>query len=519
MAKEHDRFTGASGPPLMARTERLRRRLAQWLSALLRRHPRLRRTFVLRPLLILWESVGNGPAALRDVQRALAARPRDPRIQKLARRYTSPVDDADGRKPARRTTVPALGAVEKTLADFLYFGYLPSRNAAARVGSEYRTLLADESIPVFDPANLESVRSMLVAVVGTAIDKHPNARFVVGLSSGYDSRTLLAGLLELIPADRVACFTSGHPGNADFDLAPLYCDGVVEQHELIDIGASVRPELKALERRARRSPPGMPRAIGIPREPAPPQVRALMSLPRLHGFLGEISGSRLPDATAPSYEQAKEEFTRKQARFVKRRFQAEFLPPGYEPRRHLPDSPDLPSEVLGFEDQLDLFYRQHQLIRTLSSQQFAEAELSAMPAAMQVELRAKRDRTLVPFADDRWRRSFLLAPLAERRGRALLKRCVGTYYPEIFKELANPDDPRFDATGKPRTVHSAWSHLWREDEQFRSLVVGLLLSLRRRRLWFDPMLAVEIADAGERYHGLLLQGLCSLEVNLRVGKL
>lgn len=497
----------------------LRRRLAQWLSARLRHHPRLRRTVFLRPLLILWESIGNSPAAMRDVERALAARPHDPRLQKLAGRYTTPVDDAAVRKPARRDTVLALDPVQETLADFLYFGYLPSRDAAAKVGSEYRTLLADESVPVFDPADLESVRSMLVAVVGTAIGKHPNARFVVGLSSGYDSRTLLAGLLELLPAERVACFTSGHPGNADFDLAPLYSEGVVEQHELIDIGVSARPELRVLERRARRSPPGMPRAVGIPRAPAPAHVRALMGLPRVHGFLGGISGSRLPDAAAPSYEQAKDEFIRKQARFVKRQFQPEFLPPGYEPRRHLPESPDLPAEVLGYEDQLDLFYRQHQLTRTLSSQQFTEAELAAMPGAVQVELRAQRDRTLVPFADDRWRRSFLLAPLAERRDRALLKRCVGTFYPEIFKELASPEDPRFDASGKPRTVHSAWAHLWREDEQFRSLVVSLLLSLRERRLWFDPMAAVDIADAGERYHGLLLQGLCSLEVNLRVGKL
>jgi hypothetical protein len=125
----------------------------------------------------------------------------------------------------------------------------------------------------------------------------------------------------------------------------------------------------------------------------------------------------------------------------------------------------------------------------------------------------------VPFADPRWRRSFLLTPLEDRRDRALLRHTVTEFYPAIFKGIAHPIDPRFHAEGKPKTIHRAWTHLWNDDEEFRELVLTLLMSLRQRRLWFDPTVAAKLVDATEKGSGLLLQGLCSLETNIRVGAL
>jgi hypothetical protein len=493
---------------------RLNRNLARALSRLLRKRPRLRYTVLTGLALRLWVSVGDLAAAQRDLDRAR------PAGEEVSGTDASPPEASESRapRPSKRSTAPT--ARTRTLADFLYFGHLPSQELAERTAAAYQRLLVDDSVPVFDHTDTASVHKLLLEVVRHSLDAWPESEYLIGVSSGFDSRTLLGAALEVVPPERLTCFTSGHPGNADYDLAPLYTDGVVGEHLLFDVGDAVRPSLAVMEKRATERPLSLPRAVGIPRAPVQGVKPELWQRPRLHGFLGEISGSRLPAAgTDHDFDEARSVFLKKQTRFVRPRFQAQFLPAGYDPGHVLPNRPALASEVMGFDDQLDLFYRQHQLIRSLSSLQFTDDELATMPERPREQLRRSRDRMLVPFADPRWRRSFLLTPIEDRRDRALLLRTVTEFYPAIFKELADPIDPRFHAEGKPKTIHSAWTHLWNDDEEFRELVLTLLMSLRQRRLWFDPMVAAELGDANEKGSGLLLQGLCSLEINIRVGAL
>jgi hypothetical protein len=100
----------------------------------------------------------------------------------------------------------------------------------------------------------------------------------------------------------------------------------------------------------------------------------------------------------------------------------------------------------------------------------------------------------------------------------LLLRTVREYYPTIFKDLVDPEDATFHVQKKP-TINSGWEFLWSADDEFRALVVSVVMALRRRRLWFDPSIAIDIADDTGPNFGLLLQGMCSLEMNIRVGKL
>jgi hypothetical protein len=504
-----------TGGSIRQRHARLNRDLAEALSRLLRKRPRLRNTVLTGLALRLWVSVGDLAAAQRDLDRARATGPGASGTD-----ASPPEASGEGRapRPPTRSTPPSVRT--RTLADFLYFGHLPSQELAERTAAAYQSLLADDSVPVFDHTDTASVHKLLLEVVRHSLDAWPETDYLIGVSSGFDSRTLLGAALEVVPPERLTCFTSGHPGNADYDLAPLYTDGVDIEHLLFDVGDAVRPSLAAMEERAAERPLSLPRAVGIPRAPVQGVSPELWEQPRLHGFLGEISGSRLPaEGTTGDFEGARSVFLEKQARFVKPRFQAQFLPAGYDPGHLLPHRPALASEVMGFDDQLDLFFRQHQLIRSLSSLRFTDDELATMPEQPREQLRRSRDRMLVPFTDPRWRRSFLLTPVEDRRDRALLRRTVVEYYPQIFKELADPSDPKFHARGKPKTIHSAWEHLWNDDEEFRELVLTLLMSLRQRQLWFDPLVAAELADANEKSSGLLLQGLCSLEINIRVGAL
>ena len=504
----------ARGPVHRGRTQ-LTRYLARALSRLLRERPRLRRTVLTGLALRLWASVGDLAAAQRDLDRA-----RQRRAQVPGANTSLPQATGGGEAPRATTRPMPLTTQTRTLADFLYFGHLPSQELAERTAAAYQSLLTDDSVPVFAHRDPASVHKMLLEVVRDSLDAWPESHYLIGVSSGFDSRTLLGAALEVVSPESLTCFTSGHPGNADYDLAPLYTADVVSEHLLFDVGDAVRPSLAAMEKRATERPLSLPRAVGIPRAPVQGTTPGLWQRPRLHGFLGEISGSRLPaEGSTDDFDGARRAFLEKQARFVKPRFQAQFLPAGYDPGHVLPNRPVLPAEVMAFDDQLDLFYRQHQLIRSLSSLQFTDDELATMPDHPREQLRRSRDRILVPFADPRWRRSFLLTPMEDRRDRALLRRTVSEFYPQIFKELADPGDPKFHARGKPKTIHSAWTHLWNDDEEFRELVLTLLMSLRHRRLWFDPMVAAELADTNEKNSGLLLQGLCSLEINIRVGAL
>jgi hypothetical protein len=182
----------------------------------------------------------------------------------------------------------------------------------------YQSLLADDSVPVFDHTDTSLVHKLLLEVVRHSLDAWPETDDLIGVSSGFDSRTLLGAELEVVPPERLTCFTSGHPGNADYNLAPLCTDGVVGEHLLFDVGDAVRPSLAVMEKRATERPLSLPRAVGIPRAPVQDAKPELWHRPRLHDFLGEISGSRLPAAgTDHDFDEARSLFLKKQTRFVR----------------------------------------------------------------------------------------------------------------------------------------------------------------------------------------------------------
>lgn len=500
---------------------RVRVRLRFWqavgrrLGRLLARRVWLRRPVVLRLLVHARSRSRTLPAARWLVAAAAKARPGDATTARLHERVLAADEPGrrGGSRPGRR-----LDEQRRMLADFLYFGYIPSPVQAEGTARWYADLLADDDVPVFDPTSVGSMRDLLTTVVSDAIASRPSDRYLIGVSSGYDSRLLLAALLDLLPREAVTCFTSGHPGSADYDLAPRYTEGLVDEHHLLDVTGAVAPSLELWEEQVRAMPPTMPRAVRLPTRRPPGQVGPRWTLPRLHGFLGSVAGSRLKGPPSEGFDEAKRASVRRDARFVKRRYQETFLPPGYDPVDSLGDVPFLPPHVLSFDDQLDLFYRQGQLTRTLSSFQFTDEELALTPPDPRRRLRTMRDRTLVPFTDPRWQRSFLITPVEQRLEQVLLLTFARECYPHVFRELADPDDPRFQVDHQGG-VHSGWLYFWERDEGFRSLIWAVLASLRERRLWFDPLDAVQFADRGEPHFGVLLQGLVSLELNIRDGKL
>jgi len=513
---------------------RMRRGVAEALGALARRRPRLRTAGFLGAIVRRRRALGALEGARTLVEAAAASHPDDARLAALAAEVTAELEVAPPGSTRRRSPGAGRGAAwgdeQRVLADFLYYGYLPSRDAAEEAAAAYRGLLADDGVAVFDPGDHASVHRLLLTVVGDALAAAPSERYLIGVSSGYDSRTLLGALAELVGPERVVAFTTGHPGNADFDLAPIYAAGAVAEHRVYDVNDGLEPSIEAMARQARATPAGMPRALRMPRAARTrgEQGRAdawgeggssaIWSLPRLHGFLGGLSGSWLKGRLDADFEASKRAFLLRQARFVKPRHHERFFPASYDPAHVLPAEPLLPAAQMSYVDQLNLCYRQHQLTRTLSSHGYSAAELRQLSGAARRGFERKGDLLLTPFADPRWQRSMLQVPLERRVGQALLLEVVRERYPSVFPDLVDPHDPRFVVERKP-TVNSSWEHVYERDGSFRALVWSLLVALRQRRLWFDPLEAIDLAEERAPSYAVLLQGLCSLEMHIRAGNL
>lgn len=122
--------------------------------------------------------------------------------------------------------------MQKDLFSFLRLGYyldFPiSFEVAPRVidGIERSDCIQEEAL------------NLLRGEVSRFVDKNKNKKIVVPLSGGYDSRLLLALVLECVEANNIFTYTFGTPNTYDYDIASLLASSIGTNHISIDLSVS-----------------------------------------------------------------------------------------------------------------------------------------------------------------------------------------------------------------------------------------------------------------------------------------
>lgn len=122
-----------------------------------------------------------------------------------------------------------LDPTRQTLCDFLYYGYLPSRERAAHRAAWWERLLGDPDVPHFRTA--PEARDLLATIVRELVAGEERVK--IGVTAGYDSRGVLGALVSVLPPDRIVAYTRGQPGNKDFDKARSLTRAVLPEHHLL----------------------------------------------------------------------------------------------------------------------------------------------------------------------------------------------------------------------------------------------------------------------------------------------
>lgn len=296
---------------------------------------------------------------------------------------------------------------ESCLQAYLHYGYLPSPVKAERFFEEYFAGLLDVRVS-------RDTKDSLVAR-GAEIFRHVlrdtasgyKGYHVVPLSGGLDSRALLAGLLEFVPADRIVTATFGIRGSWDYEIGRLVAKACGVRNIAVDLASDewrwdrtttydevlAGPPVWLFEAYVNRS---LPELIG--------SDKVYWS-----GFMGDpLAGSKLYKQESGDWAGAKEVFASKN-RFTRK---LHLHKPGFSPSAVLPEVPVCDPEILNFDEQLDFLVRQASLILPL-----------VVPSGYDYRL---------PFLHSEWVRFSLSVPREMRRGQQLYKSILVSAFPLAF---------------------------------------------------------------------------------------
>jgi hypothetical protein len=457
----------------------------------------------------------------------------------------------------------SLSPARLALSDFLYYGYLPSREVAERRAAWWARLLDDPDVPHFTTA--AEARDLLVRIVGELVADLSKVK--IGVTSGYDSRGVLGALLFVMPPDQIMAFTRGQPGNPDFDKARDFTKAVLPVHHLV---GTQDAEFQAVPASPGPAPGGDsgPRQISPPTSQITKRIEGFDELPNLNGYLGgALSGSQLSPGVRGDFDAARERYLRSNRPFVPDALMAEFFPRAYDPGHMLPSRPMLPVSVMDPQDQLNFHYRQFQRIR-LHASQFEPDELAEMSPKARARAKRRMSASRTPYTDPRWQKSWMLVPFEERLKQKFYRRYLAESYPRIFPDLVKslakeakqekaaaeaearasalrpplrrlrsglggivrwlrpppPPPPPSKAEMRARSAlrtHTNWELLYERNEQFRTEYCDPLIEslAARRGLWFDPRRVHELAREEAYGYGTVLWGLLSMESAIRAGRL
>ena len=412
------------------------------------------------------------------------------------------------------------------ICDFMHYAFLPNESVAEKQAEFYRSILTDDSIPIFDARSAQSARNLAATIMRERFKVRGVDQIRLGVSAGYDSRGLLGVALDVLAPENIIAVTAGQPGNHDFDTARRFTAGILPKHHLIEIQPGSYGADKVVKKLSKESYPKTLSALAGGKT-----IPEIDGLYKVSGFLGDaISGKRLDGKVFDDWGEAVAAFIRKNEVFrpSTKRILKSMVPDDYDPYRVLPKNPLLPRELMSYSDQLDLCYRQHQRIR-LSWPPTRKEELHPLELAA-----VKPERKTINIYDDpRWQKSYLSMPIERRRHQKHYKWMLKENWPKIFRDLVSPDDPLYARPQVPTdpkarlkysaatASHANWEHLWTHNGNFNEFSRELIHSLARRNViyWLDPIELLDEFDRDVLGLGKLIWCLVSVELNFRAGTL
>ena len=417
----------------------------------------------------------------------------------------------------------------RVFCDFLHYGFLPRPDRAADKAAFYQTVLDDDAIEVFDPGSAASARHLAATILSERLAVRGAEQIRIGASAGLDSRGLLGVSLDVLAPENIIAFTTGQPGNPDFETARSFTQHILPNHILVTTQDGSYDTDRFVDW-LKKQPPGVARPIYGVSDRIDNPMRAYSGLHSVTGYLGDsISGKRLNNRINDNWDEAVANFVHRNEVFrpSTKRVIRTLLPDAYDPLHVLPKAPFLPHDAMRYDDQLDLCYRQSQRIRV------------SFPPARHEESRGSdffvnpTSKTVTVYDDVRWQKSYLRMEDDLRLGQKHYRWMLRSNWPEIFSDLDENGDKRApveDAVVSQReklehaaksALHTNWEALWIWNDGFNAFARGLIHSLADRRImtWVDIPGLLDEFDRDILGLGKLLWALTSLELNLRAGRL
>jgi len=405
--------------------------------------------------------------------------------------------------------------MRRLLSEFLYYGYLPSHPVQFS-HLPWATIPPTGTSALHGQADFVAAGAECLLSAFRLLRDAESSKCIVPLSGGLDSRTVLAGLMQRIPKDRITAVTFGFPGSIDYEIASRVAEFLGIEHVSIDLTEVEITRGKILD--AQR---GLPPAWAFDRF-----FNQLISLrfganvTYWSGYMGDaLAGAHLPIVESRSWRDAVSAFASRR-RFIR---SLALFPADYDPQDAFPDHPVLELEALSCDDQLDFVFRQESTIR------------HAVTAA-EYDYRT-------PFLHPGWVNFVRSVPRAQRLHSQLYREVLGRAFPEAFDvkamnthglPIAAPFWLILLKSRADKLLSAIWSRIvnaprqnrhvnyidfdegFRLREDLRHLATEAMASLKERGLlhWLDPMEVLEKHLLRKGNHGLAISLLISLELTL-----
>lgn len=378
---------------------------------------------------------------------------------------------------------------ESELVSFLHYSYEPSCSIELPVAVKL-ALGKEHYLPRGEHLQAELIGSFTTALEQELVSCDPDQIHVVPLSSGLDSRLILAGLLnsDRVSQENIHTVSFGVPGTWDYQLGQRVAEVAGVSNRSIDLSSeSFDWSLGSIQKYVESQSAHTRVLDGYINSRVLDYVANGSII--WSGFMGDPSaGGHLVSDPAHNWNTACKCFAEKEM------YCERLSPPNFDPVSRLPEEPFVSRNLLSYEEQLDFVHRQTCLIKP-------------------IVIHSERYRT--PFMTAPWLNFVLNLPRQMRYERELFKKACLEEYPELFSV---PSDANFglpiNETGIKRSAHriktkarSRLSQLlttsyihpgtnyidfnltMRQDTELRETMKDLIFRFdeRNRMNWIDPL--------------------------------
>ncbi len=119
-------------------------------------------------------------------------------------------------------------SVKSKISNYLYFGYIPPENIFDNL---FENLEPDNTAD-YSPI---TAGKLFDSIFNDILDNSHSSTHIIPLSAGYDSRAILAALLQRVSCKEIKSISYGQPGLLDYDIAKSIASTVGIEHTQIDL--------------------------------------------------------------------------------------------------------------------------------------------------------------------------------------------------------------------------------------------------------------------------------------------